>query len=131
MKSIPVLLFVVALILSIPSFAAGPSKDKADPADTARKTGRVVIADFTLGLCKMCKQQKAILDELLPLYGDKVVLQVVMMNKETAVADRYGVSMIPTLLFFDATGKLAGRFDGVVTPKDKIEKQLSAMGVSK
>lgn len=112
-------------------FFASSLAQAADPADTARKAGKIVVADFTLGLCKMCKQQKGILDETLPQYGNKVVLQVVMVNKESAVVDKYNVSMIPAILFFDGNGKLVGRFDGVVTPKSKIEKQLEAMGLSR
>lgn len=110
----------------------GKAEAKVDPAENAKKSGKVVIADFTLGgICKMCIEQKAVLDEVLPAYGDQVVLQFVHVGKEASTVDRYNVSTIPALLFFDKTGKLVGRFDAVVTPASKIEKQLSSMGVSK
>lgn len=149
MKTSSILLLVALLVLSITpvaSFSAEPAKAgaplpgvakekaeaKVDPADTAKRSGKVVIADFTLGgICKMCKEQMAVLDEVMPAYGDKVILQLVHVGKEAVTVDRYNVSTIPALVFFDANGKVAGRFDGVVTPKGKIEKQLSSMGVSK
>lgn len=117
------LLFLACLPGAVPAAPAGP-----DPADLARESGKPVIADFGLGLCKQCKQQKATLDEVEAAYGDRIVVRMVMVNRESALVDRYKVELIPTLVFFDAAGKEAFRKVGPL-PYKEIRDQLARMGV--
>lgn len=109
--------------------ASGSATDGApDPADLAREAGKPVIADFGLGLCKQCKQQKATLDEIEAAYGGRIVVRMVMVNRESALVDRYKVELIPTLIFFDAAGKETFRKVGPL-PYKEIRDQLARMGV--
>jgi thioredoxin-like negative regulator of GroEL len=110
--------------------AAAPSPAAAaDPlADLARSKKRVVIADFGQGLCKQCKKQGAILEEVKKAYGDKVEVRFVHVAKESALAERYGVNMIPHLVYIDPTGK-ACQADTGVSSFEKIADRLAKLGV--
>ena len=116
------------LMLAIVPCLAHGAAAAPDPADLARDAGKPVIADFGLGLCKQCKQQTATLKEIEAAYGDRVVVRMVMVNREQALVDRYKVELIPTLVFFDPAGKEAFRKVGPL-PYREIRDQLARMGV--
>ena len=118
----------VLLMLAIAPCLAHGAPASPDPADLARDAGKPVIADFGLGLCKQCKQQTATLKEVEATYGDRVVVRMVMVNKEQALVERYQVELIPTLVFFDPAGKEAFRKVGPL-PYKEIRDQLARMGV--
>lgn len=121
------LAFALLLLAIVPALAqAAPALP--DPADQARESGKPLIADFGLGLCKQCKQQKAALDEIEAAYGDRIVVRMVMVNREQALVDRYKVELIPTLVFFDPAGKEVFRKVGPL-PYKEIRDQLARMGV--
>lgn len=116
--------------MSGPPAAAGPPAGGDDAlVSLARERGRVVIADFGLGLCRQCKAQAAILDKVGEVYGDKVVVRMVPVNKEQGLTARYGVETIPHLVFFDPSGDIRLRRTGVMSFED-IAAQLKRMGVS-
>ncbi len=107
--------------------SAGPAA--ADPlAALARERGRVVIADVGLGMCRQCKAQAAILEDVARVYGSKVVIRMVPVNKEQALTAQYGVETIPHLVFLDPTGAVRFRRTGV-TGFEEIAAQLRRMGV--
>lgn len=107
---------------------AGPSADDA-LVSLARGQKRVVIADFGLGLCRQCKLQAAILERVKGVYGDKVIVRMVPVNKEQGLTARYGVETIPHLVFLDPAGEVRFRRTGVMSFED-IAEQLRRMGVA-
>jgi thioredoxin 1 len=123
---------VLILFLLMGALGADPSSASPPPTDElvalAKSGGKPVIADFGLGFCLQCKKQAATLEEIRKAYGDKVVLRMVNVNKEQALTSRYEVELIPTLVFFDAAGKVVLKKVGPIG-YDDICKQLSRMGV--
>ncbi len=116
--------------MTVPTGAAGPPPAGDDPlVSLARERGRVVIADFGLGMCRQCKAQAAILDKVGEVYGNKVVVRMVPVNKEQALTARYGVETIPHLVFLDPAGEVRFRRTGVMS-FDDIAAQLKRMGVA-
>lgn len=140
---LPLLLAVLLFAAPSPAKAESPPQSpmleaaragrgtKEDPAEMARKAGKVVVADFTLGLCRKCKEQALVLESVKARYGDRILIRVVSTQREPELVDRYEVSTVPLLLFFDPSGKAVARFEGAVSPLAKIEKQLATMGVRK
>ncbi len=129
-KNLVLFLLVASAALPVPTAAAGPPVAGDDAlVSLARERGRVVIADFGLGLCRQCKAQSAILDKVGEVYGDKVVVRMVPVNKEQALVARYGVETIPHLVFLDPAGEVRFRKTGVMSFED-IAAQLSRMGVT-
>jgi len=87
-----------------------------------------VIADFGLGFCRQCKTQAATLKEIRETYGDKVIVRMVNVVKETDLRKRYEVEWIPTLVFIDPKGKVVLKKVGPLG-LEEIRGQLSRMGV--
>ncbi len=111
--------------------AAGTPTAGDDPlVSLARGKGRVVIADFGLGLCRQCKAQSAILDEVARVYGDSIFIRKVLVNQEHALTARYGVETIPHLIFLDPSGTVRLRRTGVMS-FGEIAAQLQRMGVAR
>lgn len=128
------MVFLLVLVASAgPSgpFAAGAPPPGDDAlVSLARDTGRIVIADFGLGMCRQCKNQAAILEEVKDAYGDRVVVRMVPVNKEQGLVALYGVEAIPHLVFLDPAGEVRFRRTGVMS-FDDIAAQLRRMGVAR
>ncbi len=59
-----------------------------------------VIVDFYADWCKPCRIQAPILDELKSELGNKVIIHKVNVDNERALANRYNIQSIPTIMIF-------------------------------
>jgi thiol-disulfide isomerase/thioredoxin len=130
-RSAAVLALVLLALLS-PGLTPGedaPAPLTDDPlAAQARVEKKVFIADFGLGVCATCKQQKKVLDNIDNDYRGKVVVRFVHVSKEAPIADFHGVTEVPTLIFYTAEGVIALRQVGGMDYV-RIADQLEKMGV--
>lgn len=76
------------------------------------------IVDFWASWCGPCRMQTPILEDLSTDYReDEVKISKVNVDEEQALAAKYGIQSIPTLLVFK-DGKLADRLIGVHMKND-------------
>lgn len=92
-----------------------------DSFDAAVATGRCVV-DFWASWCGPCRMQAPILDSLDAAHGDKVSVCKVDVDAEPALASRFKVMSIPTLIYF-VDGNVVGQDVGV-TAQTAIERAL-------
>ncbi len=130
-KKLPLVLAGLAIMILLAVLPpSGPCASTDDELVTlARSRNRVVIAEFGLGLCRQCKAQSAILENIRETFKDKVVVRMVHVNKEQQLTARYQIETIPHLIFFEPSGDVALRKTGVMKYED-IAAQLSRMGVA-
>jgi len=90
--------------------------------DQVIKAHPVVVVDFWGEWCPPCHMIAPIIEELAKDYVGKVVFGKLNTNENQATAVKYGITAIPTLLFFK-NGKLVDQVLGAV-PKQHLEEKL-------
>ncbi|MCX6089439.1 MAG: thioredoxin domain-containing protein, partial [Candidatus Atribacteria bacterium] len=99
-----------------------------NPVDQARRSGKPAMIDFGASGCIPCDMMAPILKELATTYSGKCSVLFIDVRNEQVLAARYGISVIPTQLFFDPSGKEISRHTGFF-PRDQILEQLATAGV--
>ncbi|MFH1486553.1 MAG: thioredoxin [Chloroflexota bacterium] len=80
------------------------------------------VVDFWAPWCGPCQMAGPIVEELAKEYDGKVGFYKLNVDDNQAVAGRYGIHSIPTLMIFDA-GKPVGTVVGFV-PKPELKKKI-------
>jgi thioredoxin 1 len=102
--------------------AAGASPKQV----TAQKIPRLV--DLGAGKCIPCKAMAPILEGLKTEYAGRMEVQFIDVWKDPGAGKAYGISIIPTQIFYGADGKELARHQGFMD-KDAILAQWKAVGV--
>lgn len=88
--------------------------------DEAVKTGKVLV-DFWATWCGPCKMQGALIDQkLVPEHPEIEVLKV-NVDEEPALAARFGVMSIPTLILYK-DGLVVDQLVGLTKPDEILAK---------
>lgn len=80
------------------------------------------LVDLGAGKCIPCKQMKPILAELKRDYADQFETVFIDVWENREEGPKYGIRIIPTQIFFDATGKERFRHEGFMAKKDILAK---------
>ena len=89
------------------------------------KHKEILMVDFWAEWCAPCRAIAPTLEELARESGGKVSLAKVNVDEQPALAARYGVRSIPTILFVKA-GAVVDQVIGAV-PKAQLKKKLDAI----
>lgn len=81
-----------------------------------------VLADLWAPWCGPCKALAPILEKVAEHYGDNLKIVKINIDESPAIASKYGVMSIPTLLLF-VEGEVKEQLVGLVA-KDKIIKKI-------
>ena len=103
--------------------AVGKVSDANFEAEVLKATGPVVV-DFWAEWCGPCRMIAPALEEIAGVMGDKVKIVKLNVDENPAVATKYGIMSIPTLMMFK-NGELASRQVGAA-PKQKLQQWITA-----
>ena len=89
--------------------------------------GMVTMVDLGATSCIPCKMMAPILEELEQQYKGKAAIVFIDVWKDEDQGKRFGISMIPTQIFFDRDGKEVYRHTGFLEKQaiiDRLETML-------
>lgn len=92
--------------------AAGVRHLNASSFDALMVESKPVLVDFWAPWCGPCRMQAPILEEVSTRLGETVIIGKVNVDDEKALAGRFNVQAIPTLILFKG-GREVQRFVGV------------------
>lgn len=84
-----------------------------------------VLVDFWAEWCGPCKMIAPVLDEIAQEKGDALQVCKVDVDSNQALAQRFGVQAIPTLLIFK-NGQIVSQIVGMTSKSDLLKKIESA-----
>ncbi|MFA4902128.1 MAG: thioredoxin family protein [Desulfobaccales bacterium] len=99
-----------------PAQAQGSAPAKSKPA----------LYEFGAKYCIPCKEMKEVMAALKTSHGDQVEFRMVYSDEEKPLFEKYKIMLIPTQVFFDASGKEVDRHIGAL-PKEEVIQKLKEL----
>lgn len=120
---------LTALIVSLmATVACAENKGSEAIIRQALASGKPTMVDFGAAFCIPCKRMKPILDSLKTEFAGKANVIFVDIKQERDMASRYRIMIMPTQVFYDASGKEVKRHMGFMD-KPEIISEFKALGV--
>jgi thiol-disulfide isomerase/thioredoxin len=126
---VALLIGAAALAIVVRQNKSGSDKVPAElrPEQLTRK-GLPVMIDLGSDQCIPCKMMAPILEELKTEYAEKLSVHFLDVRKLPALSKLYNIKLIPTQIFYDASGKEIFRHEGFYA-KDGIIAKWKEFGV--
>ena len=102
--------------LSVPVAAAQPSAVSTAPQKLPK------LIDLGATKCIPCKKMAPILEELKTTYAGKLEVEFIDVWQNPDAGKQYGIQLIPTQIFYDASGKELFRHVGFFGKEDILAK---------
>ena len=89
----------------------------------------VLVVDFYADWCRPCKQLAPVLDELALEYKDDIVIYKINTDNERELAQAFGITSIPTLIFIPVEGD--PQMSQGALPKDTLKEIINEVLLKK
>jgi thioredoxin 1 len=135
------LLVVVSTVLALKQFNSATAPGQGASADQTRTTeskplprtvktnGLPLLVDLGADKCIPCKMMAPILEELKTMYAGKLQVDFIDVWKNPDEARKSDIRVIPTQIFYDASGKELFRHEGFYS-KEEILAKWKEFGVN-
>ena len=98
------------------------SPDAVNPPQEQPKAVLPKLVDLGADKCIPCKKMAPILEELKETYKGKLEVVFIDVWKNPKAGQPYGIRLIPTQIFYDASGKELFRHEGFFSKEDILKK---------
>ncbi len=103
----------------VPTVSIATNQSQSAPVATAKLPR---LLDLGAGKCIPCKMMFPVLDALKKEYAGKLNVEFIDVWVNPDAAKPYGIEVIPTQIFFDATGKELFRHEGFFAGENILAK---------
>jgi thioredoxin 1 len=128
-------LFISIILFSLILVSCKKNENKNPAINTPQKentetTAKTEITFIELGSvnCIPCKQMQPVMKSIEAKYGEQIKVVFYDVWNDKKPAEQYGITLIPTQVFLDKTGKEFFRHEGFY-PEEEIDKFLQAKGL--
>ncbi len=111
----------VVIVMKRGGSASDAEQVTTGPAAPA-KAGIPKLLDVGSVTCIPCKMMAPILEELRKEHAGRFEVEFIDVWKEPEAGRKYNISLIPTQIFFDASGKELFRHEGFISKEDILAK---------
>ena len=116
------LLIVVGVVIAMKQKNNPPESDKSSSSISAKETSLPRLVDLGSKSCIPCKEMAPILEELKKEYAGKFHVDFYDVRENPQYKEPYGVRIIPTQIFYDATEQELWRHEGFMSKEDILSK---------
>lgn len=110
MKSKIVLFVTFMIVMAMAGLCSADAVQ--DSLDSAKKQSKLVMLEIGSVGCIPCDKMKGVMDQLRTEYKDKLEVIFIDVRYDKENKQRFGVTMIPTQVFLDKSGKEFNRHIG-------------------
>jgi len=100
----------------------GPEPPRPEEAAPPTAPALPKLIEVGAGKCIPCKLMRPILERLKKEYEGKMVVEIIDLQEDPEATRRYGISVIPTQIFYDSKGKELARHEGFIPAEDILAK---------
>ena len=113
--------FVIAIVVRQNESSGDKVSTQFMPEQLTGK-GLPVMIELGSDQCIPCKMMAPIIEELQTEYTETLTVHFLDVRKLPALSKLYGIKLIPTQIFYDASGKELFRHEGFYSKKDILAK---------
>jgi len=117
----------MALAIVLLGLNGSAQADTEAKVNAALTSGQPALIEFGADTCNQCKRMKVVLDGIDRRYQGRARVVQVNVHREPALTKRFRIMVIPTLVYFDARGREAGRAYGF-QDEVKVARKLYELG---
>ena len=88
----------------------------------ARPPGKPAIYEFGRQTCPVCRRMAGILKDIDAKYPGQITVRFVYIETEEPLFTKYRVSIVPTQVFLDASGREVSRHAGPLSQEKLVNK---------
>ena len=112
----------LVLVIGCSDGGDAPGGGKAPEEKSPAAPGIPSLIDLGRTFCIPCKMMAPILEELKKEYAGRMHVEFIDVGDNPQAARKYGIRMIPTQVFLDASGKELYRHVGFFSKEDILKK---------
>lgn len=119
------LLIAIALLGSLAACGADaplPPSPGVRLVQNATASGLPTIAEFGAATCASCREMKIVLDGVARRTQGRAHVLVIDISKDWDAAQMFRIQLMPTQVFFDASGREVGRHMGKLSEAEVIAR---------
>jgi len=122
MNKVGKIIIVVVLIAAVAVAIAVRQNKSVGQQERLIGKGLPALIDLGAGTCIPCKMMAPILEELKKELAGKLVVEFLDIGKNPQFAKEYQIRVMPTQIFYDASGKELFRHEGFMSKQDILAK---------